>query len=433
MYTPFYIAAKISQNKEYSFSKLISTIATAAIAISLSVMIIASSLVNGFQNEIVNKIFGFWAHIHIQPYSLQKSLAQKPIALSQKPSKNIDKGIVHIQSSGSCGALLKAKDDFSGIILRGAAADFNWNAFKPFIKRGSIVQQKKEGESEPILISEYTASLLQIDTGSKVLLHFMSVPVKMKQCVVKGIYNSGLEEFDKQFAFVNMAIVQNQNGWGSDSVGGFEIFLQADQIQNHKLKNYYLVLGSPFMSESYYTSLLRNQIDDHADIIGKQIENPELEVVSIKDLQPNIFDWLLMQSSTEVIILSIMFVVAILNLATALLILILERTNMIGILKALGAGTYFIHMIFIRQGTEIILKGLLIGNAIGIGLCYIQKVFQPITLPPESYYVSVAPVDIDFFWIIGLNIITFITCFVSLWLPSLLISKISPIKTIRFK
>jgi lipoprotein-releasing system permease protein len=156
-------------------------------------------------------------------------------------------------------------------------------------------------------------------------------------------------------------------------------------------------------------------------------------VVSIRELEPNIFDWLLMQSSTEVIILTIMFIVAILNLATALLILILERTNMIGILKSLGASNHFIRMIFMRQGANLIIKGLIIGNIIGIGLCYIQEKFQLIKLPPESYYVSIAPVDIDLIWILGLNIITFITCVFSLLIPSILISKITPIKSIRFK
>lgn len=433
MYTPFYISKKISENTGYSFSNFIVRIATIAIALSLCIMIIASCLVNGFQKEIENKIFGFWSHIHIQPYSIQKNISQKAISKKLKPNLSDNKKVIHVQNNGSCGALIKTKEDFEGIILRGADSDFYWKEFSPFIKSGSILHPKKDGESEPILISEHTAKTLKLQLHDKVILNFMSVPIRMKQCEVCGIYNSGLDEYDKQFAFVNMNIVQDQNGWGKDSVGGFEIFLNKNELHHSKLKNYYLVLGSPFMSEAYYQSLLKDDIDAEVKTIGNRLNIADLEVVSIKELEPNIFDWLLMQSSTEVIILTIMFIVAILNLSTALLILILERTNMIGILKSLGASNHFIRMVFMRQGAVLILRGLLLGNIIGIGLCYIQKIYQPIHLSPESYYVSVAPVDIDFIWILGLNIVTFLVCVLSLLIPSLLISKITPIKSIRFK
>ena len=404
-----------------------------AIALSLSIMIIASSLVNGFQKEIEKKIFGFWSHIHIQPYSIQKNISQNAVSKSLKPDLSYNKNIVHIQNNGSCGALIKTKEEFQGIILRGADSDFYWNEFSPFIIEGKALYPKKDGENEPILISKNTANTLNIKLNDKIILNFMSVPINMKQCVVCGIFNSGLEEYDKQFAFVNMNIIQEQNNWGQDSVGGFEIFLKTKVINHSKLKNYYMVLGSPFMSDEYYQSLLKDGIDDEVKNISNVVSAPNLEVVSIRELEPNIFDWLLMQSSTEVIILTIMFIVAILNLATALLILILERTNMIGILKSLGASNHFIRMIFMRQGANLIIKGLIIGNIIGIGLCYIQEKFQLIKLPPESYYVSIAPVDIDLIWILGLNIITFITCVFSLLIPSILISKITPIKSIRFK
>ncbi len=433
MYTPFYISKRISNNSTYTFSKLITRIATLAIALSLSIMIIASSLVNGFQKEIEKKIFGFWSHIHIQPYSIQKNISQNAVSKSLKPNLNDNKNVLHIQNNGSCGALIKTKEEFQGIILRGADIDFYWKEFSPFIIEGKALYPKKDGESEPILISKNTATTLNIKLHDKIILNFMSVPIKMKQCVVCGIFNSGLEEYDKQFAFVNMGLVQEQNNWGKDSVGGFEVFLNNKIINHSKLKNYYLVLGSPFMSDEYYQSLLKDGIDDEVKNISNEVSSPNLEVVSIRELEPNIFDWLLMQSSTEVIILTIMFIVAILNLATALLILILERTNMIGILKSLGASNHFIRMIFMRQGAFLIIKGLIIGNIIGIGLCYIQQIFQIIKLSPESYYVSVAPVDIDIMWILGLNIITFFTCVLSLLIPSILISKITPIKSIRFK
>jgi len=433
LYTPFFISKKISNNNGNSFSKFIIRIATIAIALSLSVMIIASCFVNGFQKEIENKIFGFWAHIHIQPYSVQKNISQRAVASSLKPSFKSNKNIVHIQNNGSCGALIKTKDDFQGIILRGVDTDFYWQEFSKFILEGKAISCKNPSSSEPILISNSIAKSLKLKLHDKVILNFMSVPIKMKQCEVCGIYNSGLEEYDKQFAFVNMSMIQEQNHWGPDSVGGFEIFLDRKIIHHSKLKNYYMVLGSPFMSEEYYKSLLKNEIDYQVKEIGNQFNVSDLEVVSIQELEPNIFDWLLMQSSSEVIILTIMFLVAILNLATALLILILERTNMIGILKSLGASNHFIRMIFIRQGAILILKGLLIGNILGIGLCYLEQQYKFIKLSPESYYVSVAPVDIDIVWIIGLNCITFITCVVSLLIPSLMISKITPIKSIRFK
>ena len=429
----YFIASRIAGKSSFTFSSFIIRISVISVALSLSVMIITSSMVNGFQHEIQTKVFGFWSHIQIAPYSFEKTIKQKAIyknpTFYTQPS---DKRIIKIQRAGSCGGLLNTRTDFAGIILRGADSDFYWSNFKGFMKGGEILHPAKEGESEPMLISENIAHALQIKLHDKVIVSFMTYPVRMKQFVVSGIYNSGLEEFDKQYVFVNMNVVQDQNGWGPDSVGEFDVFLDPSCVQPHKLKNYYMVLGSPFMSDDYYRSLLHDQLDEVAEQLNATVTDPGLAVETIKELKPNIFDWLYMQSSTEVIILFIMFLVAILNLCTALLILILERTNMIGILKAIGASNWTIQQIFLIQAGAIIAKGLAVGNILGIGICLIQKYGHIIKLPAESYYVTEAPVAIDLVWIIGLNIITFIVCILCLILPSMYITKISPVKSIRF-
>ncbi len=429
----FFIASKIAGKGNYTFSSFIKRISIVSVALSLAVMIITSSLVNGFQTEIQKKIFGFWSHIQIAPYTIEKTIKQK--AIYKSPAFYLhypDKKIVKIQRAGSCGGLLNTKENFQGIVMRGADSDFYWSNFSKFMKQGIVLSPSKEGETEPMLISENIANALHLKVKDKVIVSFMTFPIKMKQFIVSGIYNSGLEEFDKQFVFVNMNVVQDQNGWGRDSVGEFDVFLDPSCIHQNKLKNYYMVLGSPFMTDDYYKSLLHDELDEVAISLNAQVTDPGLAVQTIKELQPNIFDWLYMQSSTEVIILFIMFLVAILNLCTALLILIIERTNMIGILKALGANNKTIQEIFLIQAGSIIAQGLLYGNVLGIGLCLIQKYYEVIQLPPASYYVSVAPVAIDMVWIIGLNVITFIVCFVCLLIPSYLVTKISPLKSIRF-
>ncbi len=428
-----FIASRISGKSNYTFSSFITRISVVSVTLSLAVMIITSSLVNGFQIEIQKKIFGFWSHIQIAPYSIEKTIKQK--AIYKSPSFYLhypNKKIVKVQRAGSCGGLLNTKENFQGIVLRGADTDFYWSNFAKFMKQGVVLKQAKEGESEPMLISENIANALRLKLNEKVIVSFMTFPVKMKQFVVSGIYNSGLEEFDKQYVFVNMNVVQDQNGWGRDSVGEFDIFIDPLMIQQNKLKNYYMVLGSPLMSDEYYKSLLHDELDVVAEDLNASVTDPGLSVETIKELQPNIFDWLYMQSSTEVIILFIMFLVAILNLCTALLILIIERTNMIGILKALGASNRNIQEIFILQAGTIIAKGLFFGNLLGIGLCLIQKHFHLIQLPPASYYVSEAPVAIDLTWIFGLNVITFLVCMLCLIIPSYFVTKISPLKSIRF-
>lgn len=398
-------------------------------------MIIASSLVNGFQREIQKKVFGFWAHIHVLPYSMEKSLKENPVLSNQDFYQHPEKfpEIRHVQKTASKGALINTPNAFEGIILKGAGNDFDWETFKPFIKEGTILPAQKEGQTNPILLSESTSKRLDLKLHDKVVLSFMQYPIKMKQFEICGIYNSGLEEFDKQYALINLDLIQQLNGWGKDSVGGFEVFMKPELLKRNKLKTYYLVLFGSFMSDERYKELMKDNIDRFSEKLFSAITDRKLDVQSIKEIQPGVFDWLYLQNSNEVIILIIMFVVALLNLSTALLILILERTNMIGTLKALGAGNFALQRIFVIQASMIISAGLLLGNIAGIGLCLAQKYFHLIKLPPESYYVSEAPVDIDPLWILGINVAAMIICTLAMMIPSLLVSFISPIKAIRFR
>jgi lipoprotein-releasing system permease protein len=399
-------------------------------------MIIASSLVNGFQKEIQKKVFGFWAHIHVMPYSMQHSLKELPIYVKQDFYLHPERfpEITHIQQTATKGALINTKDEFEGIILRGTGPDYDWNMFKPFIVKGNIPSEKIiEGQSRPILISESTSKRMKLGLHDKVILSFMEYPIRMKQFQVCGIYNSGLDEFDRQYAMIPLDIIQDLNGWGRDSVGGFEIYIKPELLSRSKLKTYFMVLFGSLMSDEQYKEIQK----DHLDVVSTNLyfgmKSNKLDVKTIKELQPSIFDWLYLQSLNEVIILIIMFIVAILNLSTALLILILERTNMIGTLKALGAGNLAIQKIFLVNAAIIIGLGLLLGNVFGIGLCELQQHFHLIKLPPESYYVSEAPIDLDWLWILGINIIAMLICLAAMVIPSLLVSFITPIKAIRFR
>lgn len=417
-----------------SFSRLITLVCIAAVALSLTIMIVSSSLVNGFQQTIEHKVFSFWAHVHVLPYSLFTENTNVAFNKNQEiylhPEKI--KAIEHIQKTGIRGGLINTKDAFEGILLKGAAEDFNWNSFNEFLVEGNDLRNYK-GERSPILLSENTAKKLKLHLGDKITISFMEFPIKMKQFDLVGIYNSGLEEFDRKYAMVDLSVIQSLNNWPADSIGGFEIFVKPEYLRKNKWKIYYLSAFGSFMSEEKRALLMRDGIDDAALEIEAEVSDLNLSVQSIKELEPGIFDWLMLQNLTELFILLAMFVVAILNLSTALLILILERTELIGLLKAMGAANAKVKKLFLANAAVIILLGMIVGNIIGLGLCYLQQHFQIIKLPPESYYVSVAPVLVEPTWVIAINLMVFVICLLSMIIPIILVSRLSPVRAIRFK
>lgn len=400
-----YITKRIALSRQPSFSRFIIRIAVTATALSVAVMIIAGAMVTGFQKEISKKVFGFWGHINIRSYTDNFGFKDNPISIHQSFYPSLDKvnGIRHIQVYATKPAIIKAKSDIESIVLKGFGKDFDWSFMNQYIMSGKSFTAGDTSKPYKLIISQATASRLNLKVGDDVPVYFIQNPPRARKFRIAAIYKTGIEEYDKQFALTDIARIQELNNWTADSVGGFEVFI-------NDVKD----------------------IDAMGRMINENYIDQDLVAHTMKEINPNIFDWLSLQSINERVILILMSLVAVINMITALLILILERTNMIGILKSLGSSNWTIRRIFLYNAGYIILLGLLIGNAVGTGLCLLQKKFGFIRLPEESYYVSVAPVNLDPVFIIALNIAVMLLCLFVLIIPSYLVSRITPVKAIRF-
>ncbi|MFT4644635.1 MAG: lipoprotein-releasing system permease protein [Planctomycetota bacterium] len=404
-------------------------------ALSMAVMIISTSLINGFQQTISNKVFGFWSHIIIQPYGMLEDMSGKSISTDNAIYLTPEEftGIKHIQKTALKGGIIHAKEDFDGIVLKGVGKDFDWTAFETYLKDGSIFEATEKKNNKSILISQTTADRLQLAVDDKLIISFFDEKsqVRKRSFKVSGIFSSGIQEFDKQYALIDIGVIQYLNNWEPDEVGGFEVFVDNDQLFNSKLKTYFIKLFGGFLPEDVLQDWGRDPLQKIGDEIYFEIDS-DLKSETIRENRPELFNWLELQTINEIVILGIMLLVAAFNMITALLILILERTNMIGILKALGAGSKQLKGVFLINGSFIILTGILLGNFFGIGICILQDLTHFIKLPEESYYISYAPIKIDWLWVLILNIFTLLTSVLFLILPAILVSKIKPIKAIRF-
>lgn len=432
---PFFIVKKIAFNQHQSFSRFILKISIAAVALSIAVMIIATALISGFQQTISQKVFGFWAHIIVTPYQAAESLDKFPVDKNTLLYTNPElfPGVEHIQSVALKGGIIHTKEDFEGIILKGIGADFKKTPFTDYIIQGSLFDLSEDKNNEGILLSEITANRLQVGLGDKLIISFFEDDAKIRKRTFKvsGIYNSGIEEFDKQYALIDIAVIQNLNDWESNEVGGFEVFVGEKYLFESKLKSYGKKLASIFLRKEKAMQLQRAPLDRIGEDLFYAIDT-DLYSQTIKEFKPDIFNWLSLQNTNEIVILFVMLLVAAVNMVTSLLILILERTQMIGVLKALGTNNAKLRNIFVWNGVFIIGLGLLIGNIAGIGLCMLQDAFHIIKLPQDSYYIDYAPVKLEWSWLLFLNLFTLLTGALFLLLPAMLVNRIQAIKAIRF-
>lgn len=428
---PSFIAKKVAFSGKKSFSNLIIRFAIITVALSISVMIISTSLMNGFKKEISSKIFGFWGHIHITDADINQSLADtQPILKNQDFYPNLDTigrieyikfverfgreveqpvktnaGIKKIQVYALMPGIIKTDENLEGIILKGVDRDFDWSFLNDYLVEGAAISLPDSGMSREILISQQTANRLNLNLGDKFRIHFIEKGEELKrQFSVSGIYKTGIGEYDKRFAIVDIRQIQKLRKWNANEITGFEVFLEDI-----------------------------SDLDAFDEFIYYDVLPISLYAESIKKKFREIFEWLSLQDINEYVILLLMIAVSIINMITSLLILILERTTMIGILKSLGGTNWAVRKIFLYYAGYIILMGLFWGNLIGLGLCYIQDNFGIIKLSEENYYLKVAPISIDYLKVLALNIGTLIVILISLLIPTYLVSRIDPVKAIRFK
>lgn len=407
----FFIAKRIIGNKSYksSVSAPIIKIGTVAIAISIIVMLIAIATGIGLEHKIRDKAVAFNGHITISNFDSNASEgAQVPISKNQAfyPKFTSVEGVSHVQAVANKFGIIRTQTDFEGLFLKGVGTDYDWQYFKEFLVEGRLPKYSKNYSNE-VLISKYLADRLGFVVGDSFQMYFMksdpSQPPSIMKYSVVGIFNSGFEELDKTYLIGDINHVQRLNRWKKDQIGNFEVFIA----------NY-------------------NDLDRLGDEVYAQTPST-LDAMTVKQKYATIFEWIPIFTTNIYGIIGIMIFVGAINMITALLVLILERTQMIGILKALGSSNWSIRKVFLYNASYLIACGLFWGNLIGIGILLLQKHFEFLKLDPSVYYVTVAPVYLDWTYIVSLNLMTFILCVLMLLIPSFLISKIVPIKAIEFE
>ncbi len=405
-----YIAKRIVVGKKYksSISTPIIKIAITAIALGMTIMLIAVATATGLQLKIRDKMAGFKGHIQIVNFDSNNSdVSVTPVPKIQDfypRFKNID-GIKKVQIFANKAGILRTKTDFEGIIFKGVSANYDWTFFKEYLVEGKI-PNFNQPRNRQILISETLVNRLKINLNDTILATFIKSEISKlpsnKKYIVTGIYNTGFAQFDKNMMIGDIKEVQNLNNWTENQIGGFEVILD----------NF-------------------DEIDQKGDQIYNEIDST-LNSKTITEMYPSIFEWIQLFDNNVWFIIAIMILIAGINMITALLVLILERVQMIGILKALGSTNKSIQKIFLYNASVLIVRGLFWGNFIGLSLIGIQHFFKLITLDPETYYVAIMPVHISFSALILLNIGTLICCFLMLIIPSFIVSKIHPSKSIKF-
>jgi len=410
---PYFIAQRLikGRKEETSFSRPINIIAIIGIATGLAVMILAVAILTGFKQEIREKIVGFGSHIQIMNFDSNISYETTPVSDTQSFIPELKKipGIRHIQVFATKAGIIKTDEEIQGVVLKGVGSDFDWSYFSSNIVDGTVFTVSDTARTDKVIISKKISDMLRLKTGDSFAMHFVQDPPRMRKFTVSGIYETSLEEFDKIYVLCDIWHIKRLNGWSETMVSGFEIFI------------------NDFDDLQAMTGEVR-------DAIGYRVaeEETQFKVTSIRSKYPQIFDWLNFQDINVIIIIILMLVVTGFNMISGLLILILEKTNMIGILKALGSDDKAIRKVFLYQASYLISKGLLWGNLIGLGISYLQLSTGLISLDPSSYFIKTVPINLELSHILLLNAGTMVAIILMLLVPSQLISRITPVKAIRY-
>jgi lipoprotein-releasing system permease protein len=402
--------------RERKISAPVVKIAVGSIGLGMAVMILTVSIVTGFKDEVSSRATGFAGHIIVSAYTNNNSFEQEPVSTNASFLQLLqnDPAIKHLQFFATKNAIIKTAYENQGIILKGVTKNYDWKFVSGYLQEGTVPVFEDSVSSDKILVSKTIADKLNIHAGDKLVTYFVNrrtdsdsarnqFEQRVRKFVVSGIYQTGFADVDDNIVFADLRQIQRLNYWNTDQADGIEIELKDPA-----------------------------RMDEMAEKIDEEV-GQGLEARTVKAIYPTLFSWLDLLNSNAVIIISLMVIVAIMNMISALLILILERSNTIGVLKAIGAGNGLVQNVFLYQAGRMLLKGLLIGNAAGIILCLLQLKFRLVSLDPGSYYVSYVPIEMKLLHVLGLNVLTMACCLLMMFLPVLVISKISPVKTLRFK
>lgn len=403
---PYFVAGRITFKSKRTFSKLIVRIAIIGIVLGLGVMILSLAIVRGFKDEIREKVRGFSGDMQVIKYDLNNSNENSPFLADRSFVKNATANplITKVMPFATKPGIIKAKGEIEGMVLKGVDKTYDWSFIKKNLVNGSVIDFTDSAEAQKqLMISQTTANRLKLKVGDKIIMYFIQESMRRRPFIIKGIFSLGIDEVDKTYVIGDISLIKRLNDWNPDQIGGYEIRVN----DFDKLK----------------------QANDAVD----SLLPTTLKVYTVQDYYPEIFSWLGLLDGNTQAVLVLMIIVAVINMISALLIMILERTEMIGILKAMGAANWTIQKIFLYNAFYLIGFGMLIGNIFGIGLGLLQYETHFFTLDEASYYMNFIPIQFNLSDILLLNLGTLFICLLVMLGPSMLVTKITPVKAIRFK
>jgi lipoprotein-releasing system permease protein len=404
-----FIARRIAFNRQRTFSRFILRLAISATIVSVAAMILTLAFTRGFQDAISQKVFNLWGDIHVQRISGNDAPLAEELPIERNDTVlrilHANPEIKTIQAFITKNAVIRSSEGIEVVDMKGVEKGYDFNNLDGFLKSGRWIGFPDTGYSNEIVVSTYTAAQLKIKSGDRILIYFIQPggQPRTRRMTVTGLFKTGIEDYDKSIAIGDLRLIQRLNGWKDNLIGGYEVF-----------------------TKDYRQATLVDSL------LFPQLPREWASRTTIK-MNPNIFDWLNLQNITIGIVLVIMIIVATLNLVTCLIILVLERTRMIGILKAFGTRDPVIQRIFLYQGGIITLFGLLLGNAFGLLICWLQNKYGFITLPEDAYFISKAVVKLEWWHFLLVNGLTFLVCFLVLMIPTLIIRKVQPVRAIQFR
>jgi lipoprotein-releasing system permease protein len=401
----YFISSRISLKAERTFSKLIVRIAIAGVMLSLAVMILSIAIIKGFKTEIQDKVRGFVGDIQIYRFDLNGSFEKSPFIPNDTTINSLRRNlqIASFYPFATKPAIIVANGEVEGINFKGIDGTYDWAYIKKHLVSGRVIDFRDTTKAaQQVLISEYTANRLMLKTGDSFIMHFVQNPPRKRKLTIVGIYSIGIESLDKGFVIGDIGLIRRLNNWLPEQTGGIEV-----RIKDFK------------------------QLKPVADEVYGNLEM-KLRSRSVEESTPEIFTWLSLLDVNTRVLLILMLIVGVINMITALLIMILERTNMIGMLKAMGMSNGSMMKIFLYNAIYLVGIGLLLGNILGLGLCFLQDYTHVFKLEQTNYYLDHVPIEVHFKDVLLLNLATVVTCTVVLIIPSMLVSRISPLKAIRF-
>lgn len=401
-----FISKRIFSLSKDNLSSTVMRIAVTSVALGIAIMLISIAVVVGFKNQIKDKVIGFVAPIHIQALNQNESIEETPFTYDSVLNARLNKPfITEMHKTANKAGIIKTDDEILAVVLKGVDADYNWSYINSYLVDGITPQYIDNERSNDVVISKIISQKMNLNVGDPVRIWFVDNDMKARgrKFNVVGVYETGLQECDDRFLYCDLNQIRKLNGWDNGEIGHLEIW-----VDNQELINDY--------NEQIYFSIPTNLVSYTA-----------------METYPHIFDWLELQDMNVVIIIALMLLVAGITIISMLLIIILERTSTIGLLKAMGASNGLIRSIFLKRSCRILLIGMVIGNVIGLGLCLIQSHYNIISLSPESYYLSAVPIELNPWYILMLNVGTFVLWVLMLLLPTMLINNVRPSKSIRFE